>query len=599
MNRFLAALALTLPVAALPQVRPADLQRGLVASLPLDGDVVDDVTGLRATPVATRPADDRNGVRNAALWFDGTRSAANLGSTLQPARFTLAAWIRPETVDRVEVILSKIHNLPGHWQKNLELRLEAGGRLFLHVPSGRGWEGVMGTRPIPPRRWTHVAAVYDGARAQLYVDGVADGAPLAARYEQTRTDTWIGARPEQGGRDGRSPSGPTFFFHGAIDEVRVWDRPLGEAELAVVSGRTPPVPEPPRPPPPGPPMPPPGRAAPVAIYPLDGDAREALGGAQATLAGTRPAEDRGGNPRGALAFGGRDHVDLGARLEPEQLSLAVWVRPARAREQVIFSKLSTAPSAGQKWLELKLDAAGRAVFTVPNASPFASSVKSAQRIGPGRWVHLAATYDGDRAVLYLDGVPAGEARVAPFETSRGPVFVGARPDAAGRRARLAPLFDGRLDDLRVFRGALSPDEVALLARGGADHPRPPPGGGGDDDEVDHALVKVDRLLLRYDSALLRGDSDRITRVEERTARELEEAARAARSDRELAEHLRQVARELERGRGQLDAMSLDRKRSALASLSEALWSDVARAMDEVSRPYADEPRGPGPRPEGW
>ncbi len=102
MNRFLAALALTLPVAALAQVRPADLQRGLVASLPLDGDVVDDVTGLRATPVATRPADDRNGVRNGALWFDGTRSAANLGSTLQPARFTLAAWIRPETVDRVE-----------------------------------------------------------------------------------------------------------------------------------------------------------------------------------------------------------------------------------------------------------------------------------------------------------------------------------------------------------------------------------------------------------------------------------------------------------------------------------------------------------------
>lgn len=591
MTRFLAALALALPLATPAQVRPAELQRGLVASFPLDGDVVDEVTGLRATPVAARPVEDRNGVRDGALWFDGARSAVNLGDGLQPARFTLAAWIRPETTDRTEVILSKIHNLPGHWQKNLEFRLDAGGRLFLHVPSGRGWEGVAGSRPIPPRRWTHVAAVYDGARAQLYLDGVPDGAPLAVRYEQTRTDTWIGARPEQGGRDGRTPTGPTFFFHGGIDEVRVWERPLSEVELAVVSGRAPPFPAPPRPPAP---VPPPERAVPVAIYPLDGDARDAHGRADGTLAGARPAEDRGGNPRGALAFGGRDHVDLGARVEPAWLSLAVWVRPARSREQVIFSKLSTSPGPGQRWLELRLDAAGRAVLALPSAGPFASSVRSTRRVAPGRWVHLAATWDGDRAVLYLDGAPAGEARLPPFEPSRGPVFVGARPDAAGRRARMAPLLDGRLDDLRVFRGALSPDEVALLARAGPDRPRPPH--GGDDDEVDHLLVKIDRLLLRYDSALLRGDSERIVRVEERTARELEEAARAARGDRELAEHLREAARELERGRGQLDVMSLDRKRSALASLSEALWSDVARAMDEVSRPYAEEPRGPGP---GW
>ena len=239
----LAALALSLPLAAAAQPLPPALQAGLVASYPLDGDGFDQVTRTRATPVATRPFEDRNGNPRGALFFDGVRSAVNLGSALQPARFTLSAWIRPEAVDRVQVVISKIKNLPGHWQRNFELRLEPGGRLLLHVPSGSGWEALTGARTIAPGRWTHVAATYDGARAQLYVDGTPDGAPLAMRYAQSATETWLGARAEGGGRDGRTASGPTFFF-GAIDEVRVWDRALAPADVAVLAGRGQPLPPP-------------------------------------------------------------------------------------------------------------------------------------------------------------------------------------------------------------------------------------------------------------------------------------------------------------------------------------------------------------------
>lgn len=591
MTRFLFAVLLAAPftAAAQPQLGPDDLQRGLVASFPLDGEVVDLVSGLRATPVATRPLADRNGAPGRALWFDGQRSAANLGDAIQPARFTLSAWIRPDSVDRVAVILSKIVNLPGHAQRNFELRVNAGGRLFLHVPSGRGWEGVEGTRPIPVGRWTHVGAVYDGARARLFVDGMPDGPVLQARYEQSRTDTWIGARPEQGGRDGRAPSGPALFFHGGIDDVRIWDRPIADAEIALLAGRAPvAVPRPV----PGPPLQV-ARAVPIARYPFDGDARDALGGAAGTLAGTRPAEDRRGTPRGALAFGGKDHVDLGARVEPERFSLAVWVRPSRAREQVIFSKLSGAPDARQRWLELGLEPSGRVTFRVP--SRFEGAARSSARLVPGRWTHLAATFDGAQAVLYVDGVPSGEARMDAAEPARGPVLVGARPDPQGRRARFAPAFDGRMDELLIYRGVLSPEEVVALTR--EEGRSPPPGGRGDDDEDDHLLVKVGRMLVRYDAACLRGDPARLARVEEQSARELDDAARAARGDRELAERLHAAARELQRGRGQADPMSLDRKRGALAALSEALWNDFARDLDDGGR-TTPEPRGPEGR-EAW
>jgi len=582
------ALALALPLAAAAQVRPADLQRGLVAAYALDGDAVDAVTRTRAAAVATRQVEDRGGVRGGALWFDGARSHVNLGAALQPARFTLSAWVRPEASDRVMAIVSKIHNLPGHWQKNLELRLDPGGRLFLHVPSGQAWDAATGARPVPAGRWTHVAAVYDGARAQLYVDGAPDGAPLAVRYEQSLTETWIGARPESGGRDGRTPSGPTFHFLGAIDDVRVWDRPLSDAEIAVVSGRVAPAPEPPRPPPP---FPGPQRAVPVAVYPLDGDAREATGGADGALVGTRPAADRAGNPRGALAFAGRDYVDLGVRTEPERFSLSVWVRPTRGdRAQVIFSKLSTSPQARGQWLELGVEPLGRVLLKVPTAGSFDSAVTTAQPLASNRWTHVAATFDGARAALYLDGALAGEARMDPFAASPGPAFLGARPDAQGRRARFAPLFTGRLDDLRVYRGALGPEQVALLARGGDRPPPPRPGGDDDDDLAEVLLVKVGTFLVRYDAACVRGDVPRIARTEERIGGELEAAARAASGDRDLVESLRYVLRELERGRGHHDAMSLDRKRSALHALSESLWNEFVREMGDEPTPYPGAPR---------
>lgn len=575
------AAALALPLAAAAQVRPADLQRGLVAAYALDGDAVDAVTRFRASPVATRPIEDRSGLRNGALWFDGARSAVNLGSALQPARFTISAWIRPDATDRVMVIVSKVRNLPGHYQKNLELRLDPGGRLFLHVPSGQGWEAATGARPVPPGRWTHVAATYDGARAQLYLDGARDGQPLSVRYAQSQTDTWIGARPEGGGADGRTPSGPTFFFLGAIDDVRVWDRALSDAEIGAVAAQ-----------PSGTPAPPPGpvagpgpgpQATPVAVYPLDGDAREALNGADGALAGTRPAENRDGVPRAALAFAGKDHVDLGVRTEPERFSLAVWVRPSKSRAMVIFSKLSTRAETRDRWLELRTDPFGRVVLEVPNDSAFENSVSAPERLAPNRWTHVAATFDGDRAALYLDGALAGEARVAPFEASRGPAFLGARPDPQGRRARQAA-FEGRLDDLRIFRGALSPEEVVALARA-EERPPAPPGRGGDDDvDGNVLLLRVDRALARYDAACVAGDAQRLARTEERIAADLEDGARASR-DREVVERVRYVVRELEGGRGQLDPMSLDRKRGALHALSEALWNDLARDMDEQPRPY--------------
>lgn len=593
MWRFFFSLALALPLAAGAQ--PRDLHRGLIASYALDGEATDSVTRSRGAAFATRPIDGHEGAPNTALWFDGVKSAVNLGPSIAPGRFTLSAWIRPDVVDRPQVIVSKVKNLPGHWSKNFELRLDPGGRLFLHVPNGSAWEGVAGARAIAPGRWTHVAATYDGAVGQLWVDGVRDGAPFRSAYQQSSTDVFIGARPEGGGRDGRTPGGPTYMFRGAIDDVLIWDRPLGDAEMAALrSGRLAPEPPPyaqpgpppyPAPPPYEPPAAPPQPAALIAHFQLDGDARDAMGRVDGTLVGTRPGEDRAGDPAGALAFSGRDHVSLGVRTEPEQISIAAWIRPARAQKaQPIFSKWSEPQARREQYLEVGLDRSGRVVLALPNGSRLKGSVASRQPIPSNRWVHVAATFDGERAALYLDGAPAGQAELDAYPSAPGPVLLGARPDASGRRARSAPLFEGRMDDLRIFRGALSADEVAVLAR---TEPEPPPGRdrGGHGDRGDRAgdddllLVRIDKMLAAYDGACVRGDEDLLEKVEARIARELEEAERGFRGDRTVADRLRRASAEFRRDTGDTDAMSLDRKRTALFDLSDAVWNDLVQEFD--------------------
>jgi hypothetical protein len=94
------------------------------------------------------------------------------------------------------------------------------------IPAGGGtFDGssqqVDGRRAEPVGRWTYLAVTYDGSRLCLYVDGV-EVANRGASGTILRTDDplWIG---------GNQPYGE--YFRGVIDEVRVYDRALGLAEV--------------------------------------------------------------------------------------------------------------------------------------------------------------------------------------------------------------------------------------------------------------------------------------------------------------------------------------------------------------------------------
>ncbi len=91
-------------------------------------------------------------------------------------------------------------------------------------------------------------------------------------------------------------------------------------------------------------------------------------------------------------------------------------------------------------------------------------------------------------------------------------------------------------------------------------------------------------------ACVRGDVEALACVQARILAFLEEAERTVREDRELQEQLRWTAGEVQRFKGHIDAMSLDHIRTALTRLAEGLWNDLARELDDTSRPPPGPPR---------
>ena len=80
---------------------------------------------------------------------------------------------------------------------------------------------------LPENQWLHAAAVYDGARMELFLDGVSVGftGKSGALSQGPGVPVWIGGNP-----DGAT-SKP---WRGRIDDVRIYDRALSAAELAAL-----------------------------------------------------------------------------------------------------------------------------------------------------------------------------------------------------------------------------------------------------------------------------------------------------------------------------------------------------------------------------
>ena len=109
------------------------------------------------------------------------------------------------------------------------------------------------------------------------------------------------------------------------------------------------------------------------------------------------------------------------------LTIAAWINPDRITgTQVIARKRLDASSS----FVLAIDGR-RLVFAARLTNGRLAVVSAPASTLAKRFTHVAATYDGQQAVLYIDGTPAASTRAAgTIARGAGPIFVG--NDANGR-----------------------------------------------------------------------------------------------------------------------------------------------------------------------
>jgi biopolymer transport protein ExbB len=203
-------------------------------------------TSTWANHAATTAGSADGALIGSGVRLDGTKAiTVPAGPSLAwapGAPMTWSAWIKPAEAEASGVIFARRDG-----GNALRIGLE-GGKPFVEVDRGSGFQRATGPVPIPANAWHHLA-VTAGQGVALLVDG-APAARLDGALPALASAATIGADPTPpapaeapGGRKGReAPPAPAALpgFKGDLDELQIAkvERPAGSIRLAAISQGT-------------------------------------------------------------------------------------------------------------------------------------------------------------------------------------------------------------------------------------------------------------------------------------------------------------------------------------------------------------------------
>ena len=308
-----------------------------------------------------------------ALVFNGTNARVtipNSASLQLTTGMTLEAWVNPSIVDGAwRDVIYKANDNYYLEATSSNGNKPAGGGTF----AGTGAQ-TYGTAALAVNTWTHLAVTYDGATLRLYVNGVQ--ASSQARTGNLATSTsalQIGGDSTYG-----------QYFTGTIDEVRIYNRALSQAEIQ--SDMTTPIGDPP--------PPPPDTTPPTVAITSPADGSSVFG--VVSLAAT--ASDNVGIASVQYYL---DGAPLGAPIAPPDPYAAFWNATGIGPGSHVLTAVAS-DFAGNTGTSTPV--------TVTVSSPPPSAVQSGAWFGPYDWsplvaVHMALTPTGQ--VVVWDGQDLG------------------------------------------------------------------------------------------------------------------------------------------------------------------------------------------------
>jgi len=142
--------------------------------------------------------------------------------------FTVAAWIRTTVAGTDnQVIAQKADSVGGALRSGYSFRLDGAQKLKLLIfDGGTAIAAVTAQTALPLDTWVHVAGVRDGAMVRIFVNGT------MAEFLTSPVFPADGASPLYLGHEG---GGRANGFDGNLDEIRLYDRALSDAEIMMLA----------------------------------------------------------------------------------------------------------------------------------------------------------------------------------------------------------------------------------------------------------------------------------------------------------------------------------------------------------------------------
>ncbi|MBT8316641.1 MAG: choice-of-anchor D domain-containing protein [Lutibacter sp.] len=158
-----------------------------------------------------------------SIYFDGVVDYVDMDDVLDlnPSEFTVSSWIKRGVGSTNTSILSK---RDAAYTEGYDFKISPANKVEMSW-GNLGAQKITSNTTIPQDEWHHVAVIYSGGTASLFIDGVLDTAASLSNPVSTTQNFHIAAAGK---------NTPTAFFEGNIDEVRIWDIALTVDQLHYV-----------------------------------------------------------------------------------------------------------------------------------------------------------------------------------------------------------------------------------------------------------------------------------------------------------------------------------------------------------------------------
>ncbi|MDZ7310186.1 MAG: LamG domain-containing protein, partial [candidate division KSB1 bacterium] len=214
------------------EIRALYNENGLVAYYPFNGNANDESgNGNNGMVSGCTLTQDRFGNQNKAYMFNGSNNLINCGHgpSLQLTNsLTLSAWFKPASSKLGEYIISKSdHNTPGYeYLICFDYCQGVTGWGLKTAVGGIDYDEVGSNWTPQDNQWHHVVVTFSyPGQLRLYLDGnLLNSKNSTGNIEPTTQDVIIGCIRPSG-----EPS--MRYFDGALDDIRIYNRALSDAEI--------------------------------------------------------------------------------------------------------------------------------------------------------------------------------------------------------------------------------------------------------------------------------------------------------------------------------------------------------------------------------